>query len=129
PHHQNAEEEQSVNDVCVSACVPHPFLPRLLVFYPWTQRFFASFSKLSNPTAILGSSKIQTHDKKVLAFFREAVKNLDNIKKFKMHVDLENVRIGIFPSVLMLDNNQGSWVHFLQFLLGKEKGYFTLCLN
>ena len=86
----------------VSACVP-PSLPRLLIVYPWTQRFFASFGNLSSPTAIIGNPKVRAHGRKVLTSFGEAVKNLDNIKVTyaklselhceKLHVDPENFRV------------------------------------
>ena len=86
----------------VSACVP-PSLPRLLIVYPWTQRFFASFGNLSSPTAIIGNPMVRAHGKKVLTSFGEAVKNLDNIKNTfaqlselhcdKLHVDPENFRV------------------------------------
>uniref|UniRef100_A0A8C3QEX5 Hemoglobin subunit beta n=1 Tax=Cyanoderma ruficeps TaxID=181631 RepID=A0A8C3QEX5_9PASS len=77
-------------------------LPRLLIVYPWTQRFFASFGNLSSATAIIGNPKVQAHGKKVLTSFGEAVKNLDSIKNTfsqlselhcdKLHVDPENFR-------------------------------------
>ncbi|NXY39483.1 HBB protein, partial [Pomatorhinus ruficollis] len=86
----------------VSVCAPPP-LPRLLIVYPWTQRFFASFGNLSSPTAIIGNPKVQAHGRKVLTSFSEAIKNLDNIKKCfaplsklhceKLHVDPENFRL------------------------------------
>ncbi|NXL73533.1 HBRH protein, partial [Leptocoma aspasia] len=78
-------------------------LPRLLIVYPWTQRFFASFGNLSSPTAIIGNPKVRAHGKKVLTSFGEAIKNLDNLKGTysklselhceKLHVDPENFRL------------------------------------
>ena len=78
-------------------------LCRLLIVYPWTQRFFASFGNLSSPTAIMGNPRVRAHGKKVLSSFGEAVKNLDNIKSTyaklselhceKLHVDPENFRV------------------------------------
>uniref|UniRef100_A0A8C2T606 Hemoglobin subunit rho n=1 Tax=Coturnix japonica TaxID=93934 RepID=A0A8C2T606_COTJA len=77
-------------------------LARLLIVYPWTQRFFDNFGNLSSPTAIIGNPKVRAHGKKVLSSFGEAVKNLDNIKNTyaklselhceKLHVDPENFR-------------------------------------
>ncbi|KFV51292.1 Hemoglobin subunit beta, partial [Gavia stellata] len=52
-------------------------LPRLLIVYPWPQRFFASFGNLSSPTAILGNPMVRAHGKKVLTSFGDAVKNLE----------------------------------------------------
>lgn len=99
----------------MSACAP-PSLPRLLIVYPWTQRFFASFGNLSSPTAIIGNPMVRAHGKKVLTSFGEAVKNLDNIKNTyaklselhceKLHVDPENFRVScawgltLSPSIL-----------------------------
>ncbi|KAM9170973.1 hemoglobin subunit epsilon-like [Pangshura tecta] len=78
-------------------------LARLLIVYPWTQRFFSSFGNLSSPTAIMGNPKVRAHGKKVLTSFGDAVKNLDNIKATysklselhcnKLHVDPENFRL------------------------------------
>nr|XP_009943930.1 PREDICTED: hemoglobin subunit rho-like [Opisthocomus hoazin] len=91
----------SIN-VFVSACVP-PSLTRLLIVYPWTQRFFDNFGNLSSPTAIIGNPKVRAHGKKVLTSFGEAVKNLENLKATysklselhceKLHVDPENFRL------------------------------------
>ncbi|MDN8801640.1 globin domain-containing protein, partial [Staphylococcus aureus] len=55
-------------------------LGRLLVVYPWTQRFFDSFGNMSSPSAIMGNPKVKAHGKKVLTSFGEAIKNLDNLK-------------------------------------------------
>ncbi|XP_017600021.1 PREDICTED: hemoglobin subunit epsilon-like [Corvus brachyrhynchos] len=78
-------------------------LARLLIVYPWTQRFFSNFGNLSSPTAIIGNPKVRAHGKKVLTSFGEAIKNLDNIKGTysklselhcdKLHVDPENFRL------------------------------------
>ena len=76
---------------------------RLLVVYPWTQRFFDSFGNLSSPSAIMGNPKVKAHGKKVLTSFGDAVKNMDNLKGTfaklselhcdKLHVDPENFRV------------------------------------
>ena len=76
---------------------------RLLVIYPWTQRFFDSFGNLSSASAMMGNPKVKAHGKKVLTSFGEAIKNLDNLKGAfaklselrcdKLHVDLENFRV------------------------------------
>ena len=76
---------------------------RLLVVYPWTQRFFDSFGNLSSASAIMGNPKVKAHGKKVLTSFGEAIKNLDNLKGAfaklselhcdKLHVDPENFRL------------------------------------
>ncbi|NXS49830.1 HBB protein, partial [Balaeniceps rex] len=78
-------------------------LARLLIVYPWTQRFFSSFGNLSSATAISGNTQVRAHGKKVLTSFGDAVKNLDNIKNTfaqlselhceKLHVDPENFKL------------------------------------
>ncbi|XP_006885565.1 PREDICTED: hemoglobin subunit gamma-like [Elephantulus edwardii] len=78
-------------------------LGRLLVVYPWTQRFFDTFGNLSSASAIMGNPKVKAHGKKVLTSFGDAVKNLDNLKGTfghlselhcdKLHVDPENFRL------------------------------------
>ncbi|XP_063184682.1 hemoglobin subunit epsilon isoform X1 [Chroicocephalus ridibundus] len=103
--HWSAEEKQLIasvwSKVNVEECGAEA-LARLLIVYPWTQRFFASFGNLSSPTAIIGNPKVRAHGRKVLTSFGEAVKNLDNIKNTyaklselhceKLHVDPENFR-------------------------------------
>ncbi|CAK6449081.1 unnamed protein product [Pipistrellus nathusii] len=78
-------------------------LGRLLVVYPWTQRFFDSFGDLSNADAVMGNAKVKAHGKKVLDAFAEGLKNVDNLKGTfaklselhcdKLHVDPENFRL------------------------------------
>lgn len=96
---------------------------RLLVVYPWTQRFFDSFGNLSSPSAIMGNPKVKAHGKKVLTSFGDAVKNMDNLKGTfaklselhcdKLHVDPENFRVSsgnghVFFLCFLLWNNNGS---------------------
>lgn len=93
-------------------------LPRLLIVYPWTQRFFASFGNLSSATAVTGNPMVRAHGKKVLTSFGEAVKNLDGIKKCfaplsklhcdKLHVDPENFRVSHLSSSLGWAEGLGS---------------------
>uniref|UniRef100_A0A8U7MDL7 Hemoglobin subunit beta n=1 Tax=Corvus moneduloides TaxID=1196302 RepID=A0A8U7MDL7_CORMO len=101
-----AEEKQLITGlwgkVNVAECGAEA-LARLLIVYPWTQRFFSNFGNLSSPTAIIGNPKVRAHGKKVLTSFGEAIKNLDNIKGTysklselhcdKLHVDPENFRV------------------------------------
>nr|P14388.1 RecName: Full=Hemoglobin subunit beta; AltName: Full=Beta-globin; AltName: Full=Hemoglobin beta chain [Antrozous pallidus] len=85
-------------------------LGRLLVVYPWTQRFFESFGDLSNAGAVMGNAKVKAHGKKVLNAFSDGLKNLDNLKGTfaklselhcdKLHVDPENFRL--LGNVLMI---------------------------
>eukprot|EP00069_Balaena_mysticetus_P020617 bmy_13073T0 len=92
-------------------------LGRLLVVYPWTQRFFDSFGNLSSPSAIMGNPKVKAHGKKVLTSFGDAVKNMDNLKGAfaklselhcdKLHVDPENFRLLGNVMVIILASHFG----------------------
>ncbi|PNI79691.1 HBG2 isoform 2 [Pan troglodytes] len=76
---------------------------RLLVVYPWTQRFFDSFGNLSSASAIMGNPKVKAHGKKVLTSLGDAIKHLDDLKGTfaqlselhcdKLHVDPENFKL------------------------------------
>ncbi|KAK3511746.1 hypothetical protein QTP70_020745 [Hemibagrus guttatus] len=55
-------------------------LARLLIVYPWTQRYFSSFGNLSNAAAIIGNPKVAAHGSVVVGGLEKAVKNLDNVK-------------------------------------------------
>ncbi|KAK1164878.1 hypothetical protein AOXY_G15298 [Acipenser oxyrinchus oxyrinchus] len=81
----------------------HQALTRVLVVYPWTQRYFSTFGNVSNATAIAGNPKVRAHGKTVLVALGDAIKNLDNVKATyaklselhseKLHVDPENFRL------------------------------------
>nr|ASH97677.1 fetal beta-globin [Hydropotes inermis] len=78
-------------------------LGRLLVVYPWTQRFFEHFGDLSTADAVMGNPQVKAHGKKVLESFSEGLKHLDDLKGAfaklselhcdKLHVDPENFRL------------------------------------
>ncbi|XP_049636417.1 hemoglobin subunit beta isoform X2 [Suncus etruscus] len=78
-------------------------LGRLLVVYPWTQRFFDSFGDLSSASAVMGNPKVKAHGKKVIHSLGEGIANVDNLKGTfaklselhcdKLHVDPENFRL------------------------------------
>ncbi|XP_003512678.1 hemoglobin subunit beta-H0 isoform X1 [Cricetulus griseus] len=80
-------------------------LGRLLIVYPWTQRFFDKFGNLSSATAIMGNPRIRAHGKKVLTSLGLAVQNMDNLKETfahlselhcdKLHVDPENFKVSV----------------------------------
>ena len=81
-----------------------PFSPlRLLVVYPWTQRFFEHFGDLSSADAVMNNAKVKAHGKKVLDSFSNGMKHLDDLKGTfaqlselhcdKLHVDPENFRV------------------------------------
>ncbi|NWX36909.1 HBE protein, partial [Notiomystis cincta] len=104
--HWSAEEKQLIaglwGRLSAEQCGAEA-LARLLIVYPWTQRFFDNFGNLSSPTAIVGNPKVRAHGRKVLTSFGEAIKNLDNLKGTfsklselhcdKLHVDPENFRL------------------------------------
>uniref|UniRef100_A0A8C3Q350 Hemoglobin subunit beta n=1 Tax=Geospiza parvula TaxID=87175 RepID=A0A8C3Q350_GEOPR len=104
--HWSAEEKQLITSVWAKVSVEEcgaEALARLLIVYPWTQRFFASFGNLSSSTAVTGNPMVRAHGKKVLTSFGDAIKSLDSIKKCfaplsklhcdKLHVDPENFRL------------------------------------
>lgn len=76
---------------------------RVLIVYPWTQRYFGSFGNLSNAAAIQGNPKVAQHGKTVLTALGKAVKNMDDIKGTyselsllhceKLNVDPDNFRV------------------------------------
>ncbi|KAG3285933.1 hemoglobin subunit beta-like [Ictidomys tridecemlineatus] len=78
-------------------------LGRLLVVYPWTQRFFDAFGDLSSASAVMGNAKVKAHGKKVIDSFSNGLKHLDNHKGTfaslselhcdKLHVDPENFKL------------------------------------
>ncbi|XP_007952165.1 hemoglobin subunit beta-like [Orycteropus afer afer] len=78
-------------------------LGRMLVVYPWTQRFFDHFGDLSSASAVMGNAKVKAHGKKVLNSFSDGLKHLDDLKGTfahlselhcdKLHVDPENFRL------------------------------------
>uniref|UniRef100_A0A4W4DUR7 Globin domain-containing protein n=1 Tax=Electrophorus electricus TaxID=8005 RepID=A0A4W4DUR7_ELEEL len=92
-------EQLSVDEIGPQA------LARLLIVYPWTQRYFASLGDLSSPAAIMGNPKVATHGKVVMGALEKGVKNLDDIKSTyaalsemhsdKFHVDPDNFKVGV----------------------------------
>ncbi|XP_068921059.1 hemoglobin subunit beta-like [Petaurus breviceps papuanus] len=104
--HWTAEEKQIISSIWAKVDIEEAgaaALSRLLVVYPWTQRYFSNFGNLSSPTAIERNPRVRAHGKKVLTSFGEAVKNLDNVKATfdklsqlhsdKLHVDPQNFRL------------------------------------
>ncbi|KAM9220665.1 hemoglobin subunit delta-like [Dugong dugon] len=78
-------------------------LGRLLVVYPWTQRFFEHFGDLSSASAVMHNPKVKAHGEKVLASFGDGLKHLDDLKSAfaelsalhceKLHVDPQNFKL------------------------------------
>ncbi|XP_045871614.1 hemoglobin subunit epsilon-2 [Meles meles] len=104
--HFTAEEKAAVISLWARVnveLVGGEVLGRLLVVYPWTQRFFDSFGNLSSESAIMGNPKVKAHGKKVLTSFGNAVKHMDDLKDTfaelselhcdKLHVDPENFKL------------------------------------
>nr|BAJ05118.1 hemoglobin beta [Bos indicus] len=92
-------------------------LGRLLVVYPWTQRFFESFGDLSTADAVMNNPKVKAHGKKVLDSFSNGMKHLDDLKGTfaalselhcdKLHVDPENFKLLGNVLVVVLARNFG----------------------
>lgn len=79
-------------------------IDRVLIVYPWTERYFGSFGDIFTVTAVLNNPKVAAHGKVVLKELGKAVKNMDNIKgtyaslsqlhNEKLHVDPDSFRVG-----------------------------------
>ncbi|XP_015682720.1 hemoglobin subunit beta-2 [Protobothrops mucrosquamatus] len=104
--HWTPEEKQLITCLWSKVDVPEvgaATLGKMMVVYPWTQRFFTHFGNLSGPSAICANPQVRAHGKKVLTSFGEAIKHLDNIKETfaklselhcdKLHVDPENFKL------------------------------------
>ncbi|KAF7691028.1 hemoglobin cathodic subunit beta-like [Silurus meridionalis] len=71
-------------------------LARVLIVYPWTQRYFGKFGNLNSVAAILGNPAVAAHGKVVLNALDAAVKDLDDIKTIysnlsQLHCEILNV--------------------------------------
>nr|AGT37213.1 hemoglobin beta chain [Ochotona collaris] len=92
-------------------------LGRLLVVYPWTQRFFETFGDLSSASAVMVNPKVNAHGKKVMNAFGEGLNHLDNLKGTfaklselhcdKLHVDPENFKLLGNVLVVVLSHHFG----------------------
>ncbi|XP_061100189.1 hemoglobin cathodic subunit beta [Conger conger] len=78
-------------------------LARVLIVYPWTQRYFGKFGDLSSVAAIVGNANVAKHGRTVLQALGQAVNNMDNIKgtyaklsqkhSEELNVDPDNFRL------------------------------------
>ncbi|KAK2833254.1 hypothetical protein Q5P01_017143 [Channa striata] len=78
-------------------------IPRVLIVYPWTERYFGTFGDIFTVSAILNNEKVAAHGKVVMKALAKAVDNMDNIKSTyaslsrmhyeKLHVDPDNFRL------------------------------------
>nr|XP_019950079.1 PREDICTED: hemoglobin subunit beta-1-like [Paralichthys olivaceus] len=76
---------------------------RVLIVYPWTERYFGSFGEIFTASAVLNNAKVAAHGRLVLRTLDASVKNMDNIKDTyaalsrlhyeKLHVDPDNFRL------------------------------------
>ncbi|KAG2455855.1 hemoglobin subunit epsilon-like [Polypterus senegalus] len=81
----------------------HEALTRLLVVYPWTQRYFKKFGNLGSASAIAGNAHVRNHGKTVLGAVDLAIHNLDHVADTytklsilhsdTLHVDPHNFRL------------------------------------
>ncbi|XP_063788422.1 hemoglobin subunit beta-2-like [Pseudophryne corroboree] len=119
--HWTAEEKAAIVSVWQKVNVEQEgpnALARLLITYPWTQRYFSTFGNLSNATAIAGNAKVHDHGVKVLTAIGSTIKHLDNIKDslhelsdihaFKLYVDPENFKRFAEVVVIVLALKLGS---------------------
>nr|P16418.1 RecName: Full=Hemoglobin subunit beta; AltName: Full=Beta-globin; AltName: Full=Hemoglobin beta chain [Erythrolamprus miliaris] len=104
--HWTAEEKSAITAIWGKvdvAAIGGEALCRLLIVYPWTQRFFTSFGNLSNAAAIQSNAQVKAHGKKVFTAFGDAVKNPEGVKDTfaklselhcdKLHVDPVNFKL------------------------------------
>nr|BAA86390.1 larval beta-globin [Hynobius retardatus] len=97
--HWTAEEKAAISSVWKQVNVEsdgQEALARLLIVYPWTQRYFSSFGDLSSPAAICANAKVRAHGKKVLSALGAGANHLDDIKGnfadlSKLHADTLHV--------------------------------------
>ncbi|KAA0725282.1 Hemoglobin subunit beta [Triplophysa tibetana] len=78
-------------------------LSRVLIVYPWTQRYFGNFGNLYNAEAIINNPMVAAHGKVVLRGLERAMKNMDDIKNTykelsvlhseKLRVDPDNFKL------------------------------------
>ncbi|KAM4632304.1 hemoglobin subunit beta-2-like [Discoglossus pictus] len=111
--HWTAQEKAAITSVWSQIDVAHEgadSLGRLLLVYPWTQRYFSNFGNLSNSAAIIGNVKVQAHGKVVLGAIGNVIQHLDDVKGSlkslskvhadKLHVDPQNFKR--FGEVLLI---------------------------
>lgn len=114
---------------------------RVLIVYPWTQRYFGSFGDLSSAAAILGNPKVAKHGKTVLNALGKAVKNLDGIKGTyselsqlhceKLNVDPDNFRVqstSLFSKFELINKDNAAPPLYRPFLPNKYTFSFTQLL-
>ncbi|KAM9493929.1 hemoglobin subunit beta-like [Clarias gariepinus] len=99
--HWSDHERQVIHDVWGKVTgddIGHA-LARLLIVYPWTQRYFASFGNLASAAAIEGNPKVNAHGKVVKGGLDNAVKHMDNIKgAFEQLSKLHSEKLHVDPS-------------------------------
>ncbi|XP_075421268.1 hemoglobin subunit beta-2-like [Ascaphus truei] len=144
--HWTAAEKAAITSVWQKVSVEQDgqdALTRLLIVYPWTQRYFSTFGNLSNPTAIAGNAKVRAHGKTVLTAVGTTVQHLDDMKSSlaglseihakKLHVDPENFkRLGEMLVVVLASKLgsaftpqvQAAWEKFIAVLVaGLSQSY------
>ncbi|XP_078506708.1 hemoglobin subunit beta-3-like [Lissotriton helveticus] len=116
-----AEEKAAITSVWAqvdAAADGQETLARVLVVFPWTQRYFSSFGDLSSASAIAGNAKVAAHGKKVLSALGGAVHHLDDIKHTlaklselhadTLHVDPQNFQLLGNCLVIVLARKMGA---------------------
>ncbi|XP_069507885.1 hemoglobin subunit beta-2-like [Ambystoma mexicanum] len=119
--HWTAEEKAAITSVWSKvdcAADGKETLVRVLVVYPWTQRYFSSFGDLSTAEAISCNAKVAAHGKKVLSALGSAVTHIDDIKHTlaklseihadTLHVDPQNFRLLANCLVIVLARKLGT---------------------
>lgn len=94
-----------------TACKLHPSLNRVLIVYPWTERYFGTFGDIFTATAVLNNAKVAAHGKVVLKALDKAVKDMDNIRGTyaalsrlhcgTLNVDPDNFKVGLLYTSML----------------------------
>ncbi|KAM3916430.1 hemoglobin subunit beta-2-like [Leptodactylus fuscus] len=145
--HWTAEEKAAITSTWAKVNVDqdgHDALTRLLLVYPWTQRYFSNFGNLSTVTAISGNAKVRAHGRKVLSAVGGAIQHLDGVKHHladlskshaqTLNVDPENFKRLGEVLVIVLASKMGNsftpqvhaaWEKFVNVLVAAlTHGYF-----
>lgn len=96
---------------------------RVLIVYPWTQRYFGGFGNLYSADAIKSNRMVAAHGTVVLHGLDKAMKNMDNIKNAyadlsvlhseKLHVDPDNFRVA-YASITAYKTRKDALRHYLK---------------
>ncbi|KAG8558485.1 hypothetical protein GDO81_017014 [Engystomops pustulosus] len=104
--HPSAEKEAKKMNVLLNKSgieeVGKESLVRLLIVYPWTQKYFDDLGDLSSVEAIQKNPKVAAHGEKILKSVEEAMKHLDNLNHQVEQSQYYTKELHIDPSIFPL---------------------------